>query len=69
MPGKVTTTRRVELADVDAQLERVGRDDRAQLAARQPPLELAPLLGGVAGAVGADQLGQLGVARRCELLA
>ena len=52
MPGKVTTTARVELADVDAELERVGRDHRAQLAARQPSLELAALLGGVAGAVG-----------------
>ena len=51
----------VELADVDAELERVGGDDRAQLAAHQAPLELAPLLGGVAGAVGDDQLGELGV--------
>ena len=46
--------RRVELADVDPQLERVGRDDAEQLAARQRGLDLAPLLGRVAGAVGRD---------------
>ena len=51
----------VERADVDAQLERVSRDDGAQLTAHQTALELAPLLGGVAGAVGDDELGQLGV--------
>ena len=59
--GERDDDRRVELADVDAELERVGRDHRAQLAARQPALELAPLLGGVAGAVGDDALGELGV--------
>ena len=46
--------RGVERADVDAELERVGRDDREQLAADQPRLELAPLLRRVAGAVGRD---------------
>ncbi len=59
--------RRVELADVDAELQRVGRDHRAQLAAHQAALELASLLGGVAGPVGHHQLGQLG-ARVAELL-
>ena len=66
--GERDDDRRVELADVDAELQRVGRDDRAQLAARQPPLELAALLGGVAGAVGHDELGELGVGVACEVL-
>ena len=57
--GKRDDDGRVELADVDPELERVGRDHRAQLAAHQPALELAPLLGGVAGAVGDDELGEL----------
>ncbi len=59
--GEGDDERGVERADVDAELERVGRDHGAQLAAHQPALELAPLLGGVAGAVGHDELGQLGV--------
>ena len=54
----------VELADVDAELQRVGGDDRAQLTAREAALQLAALLGGVAGAVGLDQRGQLGVPGR-----
>ena len=40
--------RRIELADVDAELEGVGGDDGEQLAGGQPRLDLAPLLGGVA---------------------
>ena len=60
--GERDDDRGVERADVDAELERVGRDHGAQLAAHQPALELAALLGGVAGAVGDDELGELGVA-------
>ena len=55
--------RRVERADVDAELERVGGDDAEQLAVDQPRLELAPLLRRVARAVGRDPLGQVGAAR------
>ena len=62
--GKGHNHRGVQLADVDAELQRVGRDHRAQLAAHQAALELAPLLGGVAGAVGGDQLRQLAVRAR-----
>ncbi len=59
--GEGDHERRVELADVDPQLQRVGRHDRPQLAPHQPALELPSLLGGVAGPVGADQLRQLGI--------
>ncbi len=58
--------RRVQLPDVDAQLERVGGDDRQQLAGRQPSLDLAPLLGRVAGPVGGDPLGELRAAQLLE---
>ena len=51
MPGNVDDDRGVQRADVDAELERVGRDDRVQLAAHEPRLELAALLRRVAGAV------------------
>ena len=46
---------RVEPADVDAELERAGGDDAAELAARELRLELPPLVGEVAGAVGGDR--------------
>ncbi len=55
--------RRVERADVDPELERVGRDDGTQRAAAQTFLDLASLRGGVAGAIRRDLLGQLGVLR------
>ena len=51
--------RRVERADVDAELERVGGHHAEQLALEQLALELAPLLGRIAGAVGGDAVGQL----------
>ena len=51
--------RRVELADVDAELQRVGGHDTEQLAAGQPALDLVALGGRVAGPVGRDPLGQL----------
>ena len=60
--GEGDADRRVELADVDAQLERVGGDHREQLAGRQPRLDLAPLLRRVAAAVGRDPLRQLRLA-------
>ena len=61
--GERHADRGVERADVDPELERVGRDDAEQLAVDEPPLELAPLLRRVAGAVGRDPLGQLAAAR------
>ena len=59
--GEGDADRGVELADVDPELERVGRDDAEQLAADQARLDLVALLRGVAGAVGGDALGQLGL--------
>ena len=58
--GEGDADRRVERADVDAELQRVGGDDAEQLAVDEPLLELAPLLRRVARAVGRDPLGQLG---------
>ena len=54
--GERDADRGVERADVDAELQRVGGDDAEQLALDEPALDLAPLLGGVAGAVGRDPL-------------
>ena len=65
-PGEGDDDGRVELADVDAELQGVGRDHGAQLAADQATLELATLLGGVAGAVGSDELRELGVGVRSD---
>src|SRR5438477_10596033 len=44
----------IELADVDAQLERARGDHAEQLALREAALDFAPLLGRIAGAVGRD---------------
>ena len=57
-PGERDADRRVQRADVDPELQRVGRDDAEQLAGDQPPLQLPPLLGRVARAVGRDPLRQ-----------
>ena len=62
--GEGDADRRVELADVDAELERVGGDHREQLAGREPGLDLAPLLRRVAAAVGRDPRRQLRLAAR-----
>ncbi len=48
--------RGVEVADVDAELERARRDDAEQVAAYESALDLAPLLWRVAGAVGSDHV-------------
>jgi hypothetical protein len=50
----------VERADVDAELERVGRDDRAHGALAQAALDLAPPLRQVAAAIAAHALGPPG---------
>ena len=55
-PRERHADRRVQRADVDPQLQRVGRDDAEQLAVDQPRLELAPLLRRVARPVGRDPL-------------
>ena len=60
--GEGDADRGVELADVDAELERVGGDHGEQLAAGELGLDLAPLLGRVAGAVGRDPRRQPGLA-------
>ena len=61
MPGERHADRGVELADVDPQLERVGRDHPEQLAGAQPALDLLALLRRVAAAVGRDPFGELGL--------
>src|SRR2546423_13086390 len=53
--------RRIELADVDAQLERVGGDHAEQLALSQPALDLLALSRRIARAVGSDSLAELGL--------
>jgi hypothetical protein len=58
-PWERDADRRVERADVDPELERVGRDDAEQLAVRQAPFDLAALAGRVTGAVGRNPVGQL----------
>jgi hypothetical protein len=64
--GEGDADRGVERADVDAQLQRVRGDHPEQLAVDQPALQLAPLLGRVAGAVGSDPLRELAAARVLE---
>ena len=58
--------RRVELAHVDAELEGIRGHHGQQLPLRQAALDLAPLRGRVAGAVGRDALGEVGPARVLE---
>ena len=53
--------RAVEQADVDAELERVGRRDAEQLALDEAPLDVASLLRRVAGAVRREPLRRLRV--------
>ena len=59
-PGEPDADCAVEQPDVDAQLQRAGGHDAQQPAVHQAGLDLAPLLGGVAGAVGSDPRRQLG---------
>ena len=58
-PGERHADRGVEVADVDAELERVGGHHGQELALGQAALELATLGGRVAGAVGHDPLRQV----------
>ena len=57
--GETDRDRAVEIADVDAQLERVGRRDAEQVALDETPLDLAPLLRRVARPVRREPLGGL----------
>ena len=57
--GERHAHRRVELADIDPELQRVGRDDPEQVAVRQAGLDLLALGGRVPGPVRGDALGQL----------
>ena len=59
--GEAHRDRAVELADVDSELERVRRRDAEELALHKPPLDLTPLRGRVAGAVGSEPRGGRGV--------
>ena len=61
--------RRVEVAHVDAELERVRGHHRQQVPFGEALLDLAPLGRRVAGAVGRDALGQVGPAGVLEALA
>src|SRR5690242_11398635 len=53
------TDSRVELADVDAELQRIGRNDPEQLAGGELALDLLALGGSVSRAVGRDAIGEL----------
>ena len=57
-PGPAGHHHRVEAVHVDAELQRRGGGHRAQPAVAQPSLEVAPLLGQQAGAVGRDLVGE-----------
>ena len=58
-PREADRDRAVEQADVDPELERVGRAHAEQLAFDEPALDLAALLRRVAGAVGRESVAQL----------
>ncbi len=60
-PGEPDRDRAVEEADVDPELERVGRGDAEQLPFDEPPLDVATLLGRVPRAVGGEPIGGRGV--------
>ena len=55
--GEPVEHHRVERADVDAELERAGGDDTAELARRELHLELAPFGGEVSGPIRGDRRG------------
>ena len=59
--GKADRDGAVEQADVDPELERVGRRDAEQLALDEAPLDLASLCGRVAGAVRREPLARVRV--------
>ena len=64
--GEGDADRGVQIADVDSQLERIGRDDCQQIAPGKPRLDVAALLRRVAPAVRRDPLGELRPAQLLE---
>ena len=56
-PGIARHHAGVERADVDAQFERVGRDDSADAAFAQAALDFAAFAGKIAAAIAANRLG------------
>ena len=56
--GEAGDERDVQAADVDAQLERLRGDDGVELVGEQAPLDVAPLLRRVAGAVRLHAIGR-----------
>ena len=67
-PGKADRDRAVEQADVDAELERVGRGDAEQLALDEPALDVAPLLRRVARAVRARAASAVAASTRSAVM-
>ncbi len=57
--GEADRDRAVEEADVDPELERVGRADAEELALDESALDVAPLRGGVPGPIGREPLGHV----------
>ncbi len=55
-PGRADLAHQIDLADVDSELERGGRHQRAQLAALQAPFRIEPLLAREAAMVGGHVL-------------
>ena len=55
-PRRAELADEIDIADVDAELERRGRDQRLELAALEPLLGIKPLLLGEAAVVGGDVL-------------
>ncbi len=67
--GEADRERAVEQPDVDAELERLGRDDAEQAARDEVALDAPPLLGRVARAVRREAVGHLALARGDQALA
>ena len=67
--GEADGDRAVEQADVDAELERVGRRHAEQLARHEIALDRAALLGGVARAIGREPAREVRAPGRLERLA
>ena len=67
-PGKGDADRRVELADVDPELQRAGRDHAQQISRDQVGLDLPSLGRRVPGPVRGDALGECGPSLRGQAL-
>ena len=67
-PRETGLHHRVEPADVDAQLQGVGGGHSEQIAVVEAALDLAAVLGQVAGAVGLDAVADVAAAALCQAL-